>query len=56
MREFDLIEDAAVFLLMNPGWKVWVKANSAEQDGQVSGDLIIDGAFDRDDLKRRGVI
>ena len=53
---FDTPEEAAIFLLRNPDWKIWVAGNGTHSDGQVKNGLVIDGTFDFDDLKRRGFL
>lgn len=55
-RSFATIEEAAIFLLKNPNWKIWVAPNPPHADGQVSKGLVIDGQFDRDDLMRRSLL
>ena len=55
-KSFKSIEETALFLLRNPDWKVWVASNATHADGQVSKEVVIEGTFDRDDLKKKHLI
>jgi len=55
-KRFHSVEAAALFLLRKPEWKVWVAPNLGHKDGQVSKEIVIEGAFDRDELKRKSLI
>jgi len=55
-EKFRSIEEAAIFLLKNPDWKIWCAAKGSHNDGQLSNDLVIEGSFDRDDLKLKGIL
>ena len=55
-KRFGTIEELAIHLLKNPDWKVWLSPNAAHKDGQLSSEIVIEGSFDRDNLKARGLL
>lgn len=55
-ERFETVEEAALFLLKNPDWNIWVKGNGTSNDGQVKKGIVIEGSFDMDDLRKRRVV
>jgi hypothetical protein len=55
-KRFTTVEEAAIFLLSNPDWKIWLGGNSTARDGQLSRGIVVEGVFDRDELLRRGIL